>query len=453
MINHLKNNQRFVFLFVSIGFIVSIFYSFIVFKPVYKSTSTILTDDPTMQTQIYVLKSGKFARKVWKAISEKYELDANNEQAAQNIKKTININNPENTNILIITAEWDDPIIARDLVSAFVSVYHRANPDSLILDNPNIPVNSSFPGRLELVALITLFSGLLAVVSAILKSILKDNYHSAEQIEQDFNVPILGVIPWLDQEVYDEPDIMFAIDESASYYSLAFQKAVSCLKLRGHQMNKRVFAFTSTEFSKFRSTMIMNIGYSLSRAGKSVVVVDADFRTPSIGKDLGLKMESNGDLTELLTVLSEEMLEKGKFADEKVDYYTYSIPGVNNFFIIPNSGHATDPSSYLHSDAFSRLIQELKLNYDWVLVDMPPALAVPDAIIVGSYVDGVILISGLEAEKSVLKAITKQFKTYEIDIFGIITREFQTQEAASANKYIKQMISKLMSRNEGLITE
>lgn len=275
--------------------------------------------------------------------------------------------------------------------------------------------------------------------------------YNYEKIEEDLGIPVLGVIPWLDREIYDEPDIMFAIDEAASFYSLAYQKTVSCLKLRGNSLKKRVFGFTSSEFSKFRSTIIMNTAYSLSRTGQSVIVVDADFRTPSIGADLGLNPANHRDLAGLITAMSREIRENELFMHEKIDQCTYSIPNISNFFIIPNSGSSPDPSLYLHSSAFRRLLQELKSRYDWVFIDIPPISAVPDALMVGSCVDGIVLMTGLDVDRMLLRKICQQFKTYNIEVFGVITREIQANRAVSANTYIKQIMARMLMKNEHLI--
>lgn len=442
MFNNLKKHLRFICLFVSIGFVTGIFYSFFVFQPVYKSASRILIDNESLLSQVYFLKSGEFSGKVWEKISEKHKLKVNKEPGMEKIKKAVNVKNPSNTNIIDVTAKWEDPVVAKDIVSFFISEYMDLNPGITVLDNPKIPLYKAFPGRFELITLFIIFSALIAVIIAIFRELFKNSYNSPEEIEQDLKLPVLGTIPWLEREMYDEPDIMFAIDETASFYSLAFQKVVSCFKLRAYNTNRKVFAFTSSEFSKCRSTIIMNTAYGLSRTGESVVVVDADFRTPSIGRDLGLRVDEKGDLTELL-----------ESSPGETERYTYSIPGVNNFFIIPNNGNSSDPSLYLYSDSFRLLVKNLKLKYKWVFIDVPPALAVPDAFTVGACVDGVILVTGLEPDKSALRKICSQFQTYGINIFGVIARELQEQEAVSANAYIKQMISQMMLRNRNFIAE
>ncbi len=442
MLSFFQRNLKFISILVSIGFITGIFYSFIIFKPVYKSDTKMLIEKDSVSTQIYVLKSGEFAEKVWNKIREKYKLTIDNELGTEKIKKAINIKNPLNTNIIDVTAAWADPLVAKDIATTFVNEYKNINPGILILETPRLPFYNSFPGRIELITLFTIFFGFFALIITALKEILKNSYHTPEEIEQDLDLPVIGTIPWLKREIFDEPDIMFALDETASIYSLAFQKAVSCLKLKGCSLNKKVFAFTSSELSKFRSTIIMNLAYGLSRTGESVVVVDADFRTPSIGNDLGLKMETRGDLTELLSYPAPE-----------IENFMYTIPGINNFFIIPNRGSSSDPSLYLHSKEFKQLVDSLKEKYDRVFIDIPPVMAVPDTFMVGSYIDGVILMTGLEPNKDVLRKIYRQLKTYNIEIFGIITREILFESSVSAGLYIKQMISRMLSKNRELLPE
>ena len=322
-----------------------------------------------------------------------------------------------------------------------------------IVDRPLTPFSYAFPGRGELVSLFMLFSWLLASTFIIGTDVLKNNYDTPEQIEKDLNLPILGVIPWLDREFYDEPDIMFAIEETASFYSLAYQKAVSGMRIKGYNSDKKVLAFTSAGFSKVRSTVIMNLAYGLNRTGQSVIVVDADFRTPSIGKELGFEASHKYSLVELLTAISKDIRDKDFFDEEKINLYTRSISKVDNFFIIPNSGNVSDPGEFIYSEAFNRLIKSLKNKYDWVLVDTPPAMAVPDALTIGSCVDGMIIVTGLDVNKAILRKIYRQFKNYNINIFGVIARELQNTETISTNTYIKQMFARMMQTREGVLIE
>ena len=75
-------------------------------------------------------------------------------------------------------------------------------------------------------------------------------------------------------------------------------------------------------------------------------------------------------------------------------------------------------------------------------------MAVSDAVTTSSYTDGVILISGLETTRSVLKKVSRLFSNYHIPIFGVVAREVQNSEAVLSNEYIKQIISNMMPEEE-----
>jgi capsular exopolysaccharide synthesis family protein len=322
-----------------------------------------------------------------------------------------------------------------------------------VVDTPALPVFATFPGKPQLIALFAIFAGLLSSVYAVIKSLLRNNYDNVEEMESDLNLPVLGVIPWIDNEAYNESDVAFAVDETTSFYALAYQKIISGMRIKGYNSGNKALAFTSSEFSKYRSTIITNIAYGLSKTGQSVVIVDADFRTPSIARELEIERAIKYSLSELIVNAAKDIQETGSFNTDRINMFVRPVPGSNNLFAVPNSENVSDPCEFLHSEAFKLIIQELKNRYDWVLVDVPPALAVPDAMTVGSAVDGMVIVTGLEVNRSVLNKVCRQFENYKINVFGVIAREMQTNEAASSNEYIKQMISKMMPQNPNFLAD
>lgn len=317
-----------------------------------------------------------------------------------------------------------------------------------VIDVPLQPLSPAFPGRTHTALLFTIFGALLGIASVMIMYLTRDTYDEIDQIEEELKAPVLGVIPWLDKQTYNEPNSLLAMDDSASYYSLAYQRVVSNLRIRGYNSGAKSFVFSSTEFSKARSTVLMNIAHGLNRAGRSVIVVDADFRTPSVHREFGLQVSEQFNMGELLTNITREIKETGDFNWKYMSYFIQDVPGASNLHIMANYGNVGDPNEFLYSASFNILIQKLKEQFDWVLIDTPPALAVSDAITTSSYADGVILISGLETTKSTLRKIHKQFSNYHIPIFGVVAREVQNSEAVLSNEYIKQMISNMVPAEE-----
>lgn len=317
-----------------------------------------------------------------------------------------------------------------------------------LIDIPRIAIYPIFPGKTVILVFFTLLGFLLGLAGSLIAYLLKDSYEDIDQLSDDLKTPVLGAVPWLDKETYSDPDSLFVNDEVTSYYSLAYQNIISGFRVKGNNSGIKTLTFTSTEFSKTRSTILMNIAYGLCKAGQSVVVVDADFRTPTINKEFKLFKDDKLNLGELINNIKKNLEENNEFNWKYLSYFAHEVPGTSNLYIIPNNNNVYDPYEYLHSAAFNALMHQLKENYDWILLDTPPVLAVSDAVAVGSYTDGIVLITGIETTKSTIKKVHKLFTNYHQPIFGIVAREFQTQEATSSNRYIKQLIKRMIPEDE-----
>jgi capsular exopolysaccharide synthesis family protein len=263
-------------------------------------------------------------------------------------------------------------------------------------------------------------------------------------MEKDINAPVLGIIPWLEKQLYNESGSNISVEESASFYTLAYQKLISAIKIRGYRSRVKSIAFTSTDYSKVRSSILINIAKGLSKAGQKVILVDADFRTPSLHKEAAVINSNKKNLRELLM----DATRSSHYDWNNVVNYIQNSGYSENMHIITNGGNVSEPSEFLHSQAFPDLIKHLSVHYDWVLIDMPPISAVPDCITASIAYDGLMLMTGIETTKTTLKKVAKMLNDYKAPVFGIIGREKQEEEAVTSNKYLKQIVSAMKPREE-----
>jgi capsular exopolysaccharide synthesis family protein len=321
-----------------------------------------------------------------------------------------------------------------------------------VIDIPEIPLYPSFPSKSTVVLAFALLSALIGILSILVDYLIKGITESTEDIEEVLKAPVIGVIPWLKKEDYIHTDSLLVMEGPSSYYSLAYQKIVTSLNIKADS-GVKVLSFTSSEYSKSRSTILMNVAYGLNKAGNSVIVIDSDFRTPSVHQEFNIKNNEQTSLVNLLSKITQEIRLNGSFSWQNITGYIHEIQSTKPFHIIANRELSQDPYEFLHSNAMHMLIEKLKEKYDWVLIDTPPALAVPDALTIGSYSDGTLLSTGLNSARSNLAKVHKLFKDNNIKIFGVIAREVQLNEAASSNEYIKQIISRMMPETDDILTE
>jgi len=139
-----------------------------------------------------------------------------------------------------------------------------------------------------------------------------------------------------------------------------------------------------------KSDVAANLAVVLARAGKLVILVDANLRRPQIATLFGLP-DQNG----LAQLLDSESLPE-----------PVAVASVPNLFVLPAGGVAPNSSEILGSQGMYRLIQEYKSRADVVLIDSPP-LWYSDALALAPQVDGVLLVvsSGSTGRENTINAV------------------------------------------------
>ncbi len=137
---------------------------------------------------------------------------------------------------------------------------------------------------------------------------------------------------------------------------------------------------TSPMPSEGKSTIAVNLAYTLASSDNKVLIIDADLRRPSLHAKLGLEVTSG--LTNLLS-------DSNKISESVVKYK--SADGIG-FDVIPAGEVPDSPSELLTSVRMRKLLAAVSTVYDYILVDLPPVGAVVDAISVGRNTDGMVIV-------------------------------------------------------------
>ena len=140
----------------------------------------------------------------------------------------------------------------------------------------------------------------------------------------------------------------------------------------------KALLITSTDPGEGKSTTLANLAVTMAQAGNRVLVVDCDLRRPSIHRLFGL-----GNTAGLTTMMLEA------HAKEKPPLQATGVPGLT---VLTSGPLPPNPSELLGSRRMSDVLTQLRGEADIVLVDTPPIIAVADAAILASKVDGVLLV-------------------------------------------------------------
>jgi capsular exopolysaccharide synthesis family protein len=208
------------------------------------------------------------------------------------------------------------------------------------------------------------FGVVLGVGVAFFIEYLDTSVKTMEDIEKYFGLPVLAVIPKgtgvLMDLPHDTPD--------AEPYRILRTN----IEFNRRQANANVMTLVSGGPGEGKSTTLVNLAFTFAQSGMRTLVVDADLRRPRQHAIFGV---SNGrGLTDCLSkgIPIEELIQNTK---------------VENLYLIPSGKLPPGAIAMLNSRRFTDLLDNLKTQYDMVLVDAPPILGVSDSSVIARAVD------------------------------------------------------------------
>jgi len=227
-------------------------------------------------------------------------------------------------------------------------------------------------------------------------------------------IPILGKIPKIKSKNNDYKGLLIYNDTGQNWvneyykesYKLLRTEIISSLNNDKNDGRGKVIMITSPIPKEGKSILSANIAISLSEAGYSVLMVDLNQNYPS--------QESIFDANSIIG-LSDLLIEKGSGND------VANSTNIDGLSLITPGSKKYDLSGLLTSEKLTRLIDELRSKYDYILFDSNSIMLSSDSLAVGQKIDGIILIlrAGFSKKDAVTKVIQK-IKDNNIDLLGII---------------------------------
>jgi capsular exopolysaccharide synthesis family protein len=223
---------------------------------------------------------------------------------------------------------------------------------------------------------------------------------SPQEIEEELNLPLLGIIPLTEEE-----NKVLTMG-SRSRILEPYRSLRTNIRYTNLGSDKRVILVTSAIQGDGKTTKVCNLAISFAIDGKRVMVIDADLRRSAVHKLFNVERD---------TGLSEYLTGQAGYNEIKKSVFNDMITVVSAGKRPPN------PAEILGSARFKDLIKNGLQDHDIVLIDSPAVVPVSDALLIAPYVDSTIIIG--RSFKTPLKAIdfTKNsLLRIEANIIGVI---------------------------------
>ena len=169
----------------------------------------------------------------------------------------------------------------------------------------------------------------------------------------------------------------------------------------------KVITMTSSVPNEGKSSVAFDLSKTMAEGGKKILMVDADLRKSVLAAKYHIQGIDKG-LSHYLT---------GQAEIEDIIYETET----EGFYLSVAGPLSPDPTSLLDSDQFQKFIDKVREDYDYVIIDAPPLGVVIDAVIIGKYCDGAVLVieQGV-IKRKVVQDVIKQLKRGEVRILGAV---------------------------------
>lgn len=295
----------------------------------------------------------------------------------------------ENTNLFSVTVTSASAQDAYDILNAIITVYPRVanyvigSTEMEMLAPPtvaNSPYNQFQPWRT--VAKGAVLGGCAGLLLLLVLAMTRRTVRTREDVKRQLNTTCLASLPAVDfKRRTGRFDHSVSIRNPKA--SSAFQESVRSLRIRflrqAEQRGGKAYLVSSTLPGEGKTTVALNLAFSLSQNGARVIVVDMDLRNPSIKRQLGLTTPSKG-IPELLQTHGADPVEA-----------LIPVEGTR-VRLLAGDQALSNPRRLLESKRLPILIRALQDQADYILIDTPPNGLLGDSAALAELADGILYV-------------------------------------------------------------
>jgi polysaccharide biosynthesis transport protein len=280
-----------------------------------------------------------------------------------------------------------------------------------VISPASVPTAPSSPKKVKL-GLLGLVVGLLVgLAAAFTAESLDDSIRSKDDLEHATpHVPVMGLVPmigsWRDRS---EPFLVMKA-EPTSPAAEAYRSLRTSLQFAAHDSAIESVLVTSPTATEGKTSTVSNLGVVLASVGQHVVLVSADLRRPRLAAFFGL--DEGVGLTSVM------------IGDLTLGAAVQPVPDVPGLAVLGCGPVPPNPTELLSSPKFAEIFDELRENFDMVLVDSPPLLPVTDPVLLSRLADTTLLVVAAgNTTKGQLRRTVEHLAHVGVTRIGIVLNE------------------------------
>ncbi len=297
-----------------------------------------------------------------------------------------------------------------------------------VVDTAVEPLEPIKPKKLQILILSIFLGGFLGTLLALLRNMLRSGIKDSSQIENELDLPVYATIPRsptqngyikLAKKKKYIPILAVKNSDDIAIESLRSMRTAIHFALSNARNNIVMISGPAPEVGK--SFISTNLAAILAQSQKRVLLIDADLRRGYIHKYFNQTPQSG---------LSEYL---NKQANLNQVIKSTDIPGLD---LITRGKSPVNPSELLSTPLFGDMLTQLSSQYDHILIDTSPILAVTDGIIISQHASVNLLIARYaQTQMKELELTVNRFEQAGVKVNGVILNDIQRSAAGYGYGY------------------
>lgn len=279
--------------------------------------------------------------------------------------------------------------------------------------------------------------GICAVFAlAYLREWYDTSIRDEEEVRRNIGAQVLGAVPGFqatqaaNRALVESTGISSAVcyyHRPGSHEAEAYRTVRTAIFSATRETGEKVIQFSSPEPGDGKTTSAVNLAVAMAQSGKRVLLVDADLRRPTVHVLLGLANRLG-----LAEVLHGDIQWETAVQPTRID----------GLSVIPSGACPDNPAELLSAPTLGQLLRQARTDYDYVLVDSPPLLAVTDPCIIAPHTDGMLLVIRiLKNKRAALQRAREAIDTHGIRLYGVVandlSRDRNSDGSAAYSEYYR----------------
>ena len=249
-----------------------------------------------------------------------------------------------------------------------------------ILDHAVTPRAPVLPNHYRDLSMSFILGCLLAIGLAVGLEYLDSRIRTPDEIKTHLNIPFLGLVPVLtEKETGGKSALIW--DAVPPSFAEAIKAVRTAVVFSSADEGPRAVVVTSTAPGEGKTLVSTNLAVALAQADQRTVIIDGDMRRPRVHEVFDRLQEPG--LSNVLVGTAEL----------HTAICRTSLP---NLFVLTAGHLPPNPAELLASAKYREILQDLRHQFDWIIVDAPPVMAVTDAVVAANNATGVVFVIGSE---------------------------------------------------------